>query len=236
MNIALVFAGGSGTRMGAPVPKQFLVFAGKPVLAHTLEIFQRHPLVDAIAIATHPDYLDRTRDICATYGIGKLAFVCDGGETAQDSIYSGLCGCAERYPRDTVVLIHDGVRPYVTEDTVSRNIAAVVEFGSAVTITPCYETIVVSPDGATIASMPSRRESFTAQAPQSFRLGDILDAHERIRRRPGKYDGMVDQATICFSLGIPVHLVDGCRGNIKITTKEDIVTLSALMKWRRDNG
>lgn len=235
-NIALIFAGGSGTRMGAPIPKQFLEIGGLPVLAHTLKLFQRHPEVDGIVLVTHPDYFERTRAICRDCGIEKLADVCEGGQTAQDSIYSGLECCAAHYGPDTIVLVHDGVRPYVTGETISRNIAAVREFGSAVTIVPCYETVVVSPDGATIASMPERRESFVAQAPQSFRLGDILAAHGRIRRRPEKYEGMVDQATICFALGIPVHLVDGCRGNIKVTTKEDLVTLSALMEWRRGNG
>ncbi|MBP5286006.1 MAG: 2-C-methyl-D-erythritol 4-phosphate cytidylyltransferase [Kiritimatiellae bacterium] len=235
-NIALIFAGGSGTRMGAPIPKQFLEIGGKPVLAHTLELFQRHPEIDGIVLVTHPDHFDRTRAICRDCGIEKLVDVCEGGQTAQDSIYAGLRRCAALYPGETVVLVHDGVRPYVTDETISRNIAAVREFGSAVTIVPCYETVVVSSDGAKIDSMPKRGESYVAQAPQGFRLADILDAHERIRRRPGKYEGLVDQATICFALGMPVHLVDGCRGNIKVTTPEDLVTLSALMEWRRANG
>ena len=95
---------------------------------------------------------------------------------------------------------------------------------------------MLSKDGAAIDAIPYRRESYTAQAPQSFRLGDILAAHERIRARPEGYADMVDQATICFTLGIPVHLVPGNRGNLKITTPEDIVTLEALLKWRDGNG
>ena len=95
-----------------------------------------------------------------------------------------------------------------------------------------YSTIIQSKDGMAVDSIPQRSESYTAQAPQSFRLRDILAAHERIRARPGGYAGMVDQATICFTLGIPVHLVPGNRGNVKITTPEDLVTLGALMKWR----
>ena len=95
---------------------------------------------------------------------------------------------------------------------------------------------MLSKDGAAIESIPPRSHSYTAQAPQSFRLGDILAAHERIRARPEGYEGMVDQATICFTLGIPVHLVPGNRGNVKITTPEDIVTLEALLKWRGGHG
>ena len=231
-NLALVFAGGSGARMGGAVPKQFLELCGKPVLAHTLELFERHPRIDGIYLVVNADYLDGVPAFAEEYGIAKLRGVTAGGASAQESIYNGLRYMAERESSDSTVLLHDGVRPYVTPDVISANIAAVEGFGSAVTYTPCYETIVLSKDGAAIDSIPPRSESYTAQAPQSFRLGDILSAHERIRARPGGYDGMVDQAAICFELGIPVHLVPGNRGNVKITTPEDLITLEALIKWR----
>lgn len=215
--------------MGASVPKQFLDILGKPVLAHTLAIFQGHPGVDRIRIVAQRDYFVRTEGICREFGITKFAGLAEGGETAQDSIYNGLLACAREDGEDAVVLVHDGVRPYVEADVVARNIAAVREFGNAVTITPCFETIVLSRDGVSVDSMPRRSESYTAQAPQSFRTGDLLRAHAAIRRRPERYDGMVDQATICKTLGIPVHLVPGSRGNVKVTTKEDLLMLTALL-------
>lgn len=215
--------------MGASVPKQFLDILGKPVLAHTLAIFQGHPGVDRIRIVAQRDYFVRTEGICREFGITKFAGLAEGGETAQDSIYNGLLACAREDGEDAVVLVHDGVRPYVEADVVARNIAAVREFGNAVTITPCFETIVLSRDGVSVDSMPRRSESYTAQAPQSFRAGDLLRAHAAIRRRPERYDGMVDQATICKTLGIPVHLVPGSRGNVKVTTKEDLLMLTALL-------
>ena len=234
MNVAIVFAGGAGVRMGAPVPKQFLELDGKPVLAHTLALFQDHPLVDRIRVVAAADCIGRVRDLCARYGISKCAGVCEGGASAQESIYAGLRAAeAGGDGADAVVLLHDGVRPYVLPEVITANIEAVRRFGNAVTHTPCFETIVVSRDGATIDALPLRRESYTAQAPQSFRLGDILAAHERIRRRPEGYADMIDQATICWTLGIPIHLVPGNRGNVKITTPEDIVTLEALIKARR---
>jgi len=236
MNLAIVFAGGSGVRMGGAVPKQFLELAGRPVLAHTLEIFERHPLVDGVYLVVGADYAERARALAADYGISKLRGIAAGGGSAQESIYSGLVYAAAREPADSTVLLHDGVRPFVTPDVITANVEAVGEFGSAITYTPCYETIVLSRDGARVDAIPYRRESYTAQAPQSFRLGDILAAHERIRARPGGYADMVDQATICFALGIPVHLVPGNRGNVKITTPEDIVTLEALLKWRGAGG
>lgn len=232
MNFAIVFAGGSGERMGSSVPKQYLELDGKPVLVHTLELFERHPEIDGIYLVVGNAHIEMAREMAASFGISKLRGITSGGASAQDSIYAGLRFVAEREDSGSVVLLHDGVRPYVLSEVITANIKAVEEFGSAITYTPCHETIVLSGDGAKIDLIPLRSESYTAQAPQSFRLRDILSAHERIRARPERYEGMVDQATICFSLGIPVHLVPGNRGNVKITTPEDIVTLGALMRWR----
>ena len=234
MTTAIIFAGGSGVRMGADVPKQFLEMAGRPVLAWTLGLFQAHPRIDRIRIVAAKEYFARVEGICRDWGISKFAGLAEGGATAQDSIYAGLCAARlAGDASDTIVLLHDGVRPYVTPETITANIEAVEKYGNAVTHTPCFETIVISKDGREIDALPYRRESYTAQAPQSFRLGDILAAHERIRARPEGYTDMIDQATICWTLGIPIHLVPGNRGNIKITTPEDIVMLEALLKLAR---
>jgi len=236
VNVAIIFAGGVGVRMGADVPKQFLELDGKPVLAHALALFQNRPMVDEIVLVVAPEYFDDCRALAARYGIAKPMTLAESGESAQDSIYSGLKTAAAKYPADTTVLLHDGVRPYVLPEVITANIEAVEKFGNAVTYTPCYETIVLSKDGQTIDALPYRRESYTAQAPQSFRLGDILAAHEKIRARPEGYTDMIDQATICWTLGIPIHLVPGNRGNVKITTPEDIISLDALLKARAAKG
>ena len=235
MNVALIFAGGCGTRMGAAVPKQFLEINGKAVLAHTLSLFQAHPQVDGIWLVVASDQLERARALAEECGISKLMGLAVGGDSAQASIYNGLVALRAVCEPDTVVLIHDGVRPYVERQVITANIEAVGEHGNAVTFTPCYETIVISRDGKTIDALPYRRESYTVQAPQSFRLGDILSAHERIRSRPEGYTDMIDQATICHTLGIPIHLVPGNRGNIKVTTKEDLSMLSALLASRTED-
>lgn len=234
MNLAIVFAAGVGSRMGSETPKQFLELAGKPVLAHALGLFEDHPLVDGIYLVVAETHTERVLEIVRQYGVSKFRGIVTGGASAQESIYAGLRFVAEREGTDSVVLLHDGVRPYVLPEVITANIESVLARGNAVTYTPCYETIVLSRDGVEIRDIPVRRESYTAQAPQSFRLGDILAAHERIRARPEGYADMVDQATICFSLGIPVHLVPGNRGNVKITTPEDLITLDALLRWRGD--
>ena len=235
MNVALIFAGGCGTRMGATVPKQFLEINGKSVLEHTLSLFQAHPQVDGIWLVVASDQLERARELAAGCGISKLMGLAVGGDSAQASIYNGLVALSAVCGPDTIVLIHDGVRPYVDRRVIAANIESVKEHGNAVTFTPCYETIVISRDGRTIDALPYRRESYTVQAPQSFRLGDILSAHERIRSRPEGYTDMIDQATICHTLGIPIHLVPGNRGNIKVTTREDLSMLSALLASRMED-
>lgn len=236
MNVAIIFAGGVGSRMGSAIPKQFLRLDGKPVLAHTLCLYQDHPLVDGIVLVVSPEYFGDCRTLAVQYGITKPLMLAEGGDSAQESIYSGLKAAAAKYPPETVVLLHDGVRPYVMPEVIAANIEAVEKFGTAVTYTPCYETIILSRDGQTIDALPYRRESYTAQAPQSFRLGEILAAHEKIRARPEGYTDMIDQATICWTLGIPIHLVPGNRGNVKITTPEDIISLDALLKAREAKG
>lgn len=231
MNVAIIFAGGSGMRMGAGIPKQFLEIRGKSVLAWTLEIFQTHAEIDAIVLVANNEFSDRTWSIVKDCKIDKVSTVVPGGKSAQDSIYNGLKAAAGIFPPDSVVLLHDGVRPYVSGNVISEVIDSVKRYGTGITFTPCYETIVLSSDGQRIDSIPERSESFTAQAPQGFRLCDILAAHERVRALPERYKGLVDQATLYWKLGLDIHLVPGNRGNIKITTPEDLCTLRALLEW-----
>lgn len=235
MNIAIVFAGGSGVRMGSAVPKQFIEINGRPVLAHTLSLFQEHARVDGVYLVCNPKFREQSRQIVSQYGFDKVRRFVDGGESAQESIYNGLCAVSEDCPVDsTIVLLHDGVRPNVTPSVITANIESVKVYGNAVTYTPCVETLVISKDGVCIDNIPYRRESYAAQAPQSFWLKDILDAHRRIRNSENGYADMVDQATICWKLGIPIRLVAGNRGNIKITTPEDIHILRALLQFREE--
>lgn len=234
MNVAIVFAGGIGTRMGAGIPKQFIEIEGKPILVHTLLLFQHHHRIDRIYLAVQEEYADYVGELVKQHGITKLAGTAPGGDTAQDSIYNALVKARTECPEDAIVLLHDGIRPFVGYDVITNNIEGVEKFGTAITCVPCYQTIVVSSDGQSVGSVPYRKETFTAQAPQSFRLGDILAAHEIVRQRPERYENMVDNCTILRSLDRPVHMVEGNRGNIKVTTPEDIYILKAMFRYRAD--
>lgn len=234
MNIACIFAGGSGVRMGAGVPKQFLEINGKPVIIHTLQLFQFHREIDKIYISVLKDYIPYMKDLVEEYRLTKVAAVIAGGETAQDSIYNCLMKCREENADDSIVLLHDGVRPFVSYDVISRNIQGVKEHGNAITTTSCFETILLSHDGDHVDSVPFRKDTFAAQAPQSFYLKDIIAAHDVVRARPERYENMVDACTILKSQGLEVNMVPGNRGNIKVTTPEDVYMFRALLQYKEN--
>ena len=234
MNIAIIFAGGKGTRMGAEIPKQFLEINGKPILVHTLELFQYHKMIDKIYISTLKDYIPYVNKLIDIYKLSKVEAVIEGGETAQDSIYKGLKKAQEGNPEDSIVLLHDGVRPFVSVDVITDNIESTKKYGNAITVLPAYETVVTSEDGKEVDTVTNRNKTYTAQAPQSFYLKEIVEAHEEIQRRPQKYENMVDACTIFKELRKKVYLVRGNRGNIKITTPEDVSTLKAYLQFKEN--
>lgn len=306
MNIAVIFAGGSGTRMtNADKPKQFLLVHGKPIIVHTIEIFQKHPEIDGIVVACLVDWIPYVEEMKKRYGLDKIGAIVPGGETGQMSIYSGLKAAAGVYglyssgsaaegspdgvsvpendspgsaagmrdgfqdsaarlkrelpdgvsvpenrspgsaaerendsPADgdgkerNIVLIHDGVRPLIDAKVISDNIAAVKKYGSAITCTPAQETVILVRDEKTkrqtehVESVPARRLSRFAKAPQSFFLGDILSVEERAISE-GRTD-MIDSCTLMNEYGYQLHTVIGPKINIKITTPEDFIIFRAL--------
>ena len=234
MNIAIIFAGGSGVRMGAGVPKQFLEINGKTIIIHTLQLFQYHKMIDKIYVSILKDYVDYMKELVEDYHLSKVVSVIPGGETAQDSIYNALKKAESENPDDSVVLLHDGVRPFVSYDVIANNIEGVKKNGNAITCTACYETILLSKSGEQVDSVPYRKDTFAAQAPQSFVLKDIIAAHDVVRARPEGYENMVDACTILKSQGIEVHMVEGNRGNIKVTTPEDVYMYRALLQYKEN--
>lgn len=230
--VAIIFAGGAGQRMGSELPKQFLTVYGKPILIHTLEKFQLHEEIDEIYLACIKEYIPYTKKLLKKYGITKMAKngVLAGGTTGQDSIYLALKRAREFNDGDAIVLIHDGVRPIITDEVISRNIKSVEKYGSAITCTPSFETPVISRDGKKVEETPYRDTVYTAQAPQSFRIDDILAVHEEIRKINPNYQGVVDSCTLMRSANKEVRIIEGNRGNIKVTTPNDYMQLLANLQ------
>lgn len=234
MNIAIIFAGGSGVRMGAGLPKQFLEINGKPIIIHTLDNFEQSPSIDKIYIACKPNYIDTLNILTKRFGISKVCAIVEGGSTGQDSIYNALKAAYEENPKDSIVLIHDGVRPFVSEEVILKNIDSVKKYGSGITCTSFFETPILSRGGVEVEEMPLKKEMFTAQAPQSFYLGEIVDAHNEMRKINPEYIDIADSCNLYKNLGKKVYIVEGNRGNIKVTTPEDFYILRALLQYREN--
>lgn len=225
-NIAVVFAGGVGSRMYGDLPKQFLEVNEKPIIIQTLELFEVNDKIDEIYIACIKDYISVLEGMIKKFNVQKVVRVFPGGESGQDSIYIGLSE-VKKDNDNAVVLIHDGVRPLVDQKTIDACIEDVNKYGSAITSTPVFETPLFTEDGETVSAMPERSKSYTAQAPQCFVLNDILEWHKRERQEAVPYEGIVDSCGLAFKYGAKPHLTEGNRGNIKVTTVEDYLTLIA---------
>jgi len=229
---AIIFAGGSGVRMGAGKPKQFLEVDGKPIIIHTLDIFENHPAVDDIFIACKEDFIGQLNKMIRRFDISKVRSVVPGGTTGMGSIYNALKAASEQCGEDTIVLIHDGVRPFISARLIDEVLDTVKENGAAVTCTPLFETPIVSRGGEIVEETPARSDCYTAQAPQAFYLGTVLKAHEITRKDNPEYTGIVDNCTMMTRLGMSVPIVKGPRSNIKVTTPEDLFMFKAMLEYR----
>ncbi len=229
MNIGVIFAGGVGSRMRSKeTPKQFLNVHGKPIIIHTLEHFEKNPLIDAVAVACIEEWIPHLKDLLFKYRIGKVKKVVCGGKTGQLSIYNGLCAAKELAAgRKAIVLIHDGVRPLINSQLLTDNINCVKEHGSAITAGIVKETIVVIDKNGCVEQVPSRDKSRVAKAPQSFWLDDILAAHEKALSE--NRTDTIDSCTLMKLYGYNLYMVDGPYENIKITTPDDFYTMRAIL-------
>ena len=237
MNIAIIFAGGLGQRLNNgenSAPKQFLKINDKPIIIRTLELFQTHKDIDKIYISIHPDYYEYMQELVKYYYITKTAGIVNGGKTGQESIYNALKLAQKENPQDSIVLIHDGVRPNITEEVITKNIECTKKNGNAITCTSCFETILISENGINPEHVPYRKDTYAAQAPQTFHLGEVIEAHEITRKTNPNYTDIVDTCTLYKTLNKKTFMVKGNRGNIKITTIEDLYILRALIRYKED--
>lgn len=234
MNIAVIFAGGSGKRMHSKdKPKQFLLIHGKPVIVHTIEIFQYHPEIDGIIVACLEDWIPYMEEMQYRYRLDKIGKIVPGGATGQLSIYNGVKVAAEIYGIDNnIVLIHDGVRPLIDGRVISENISGVKQYGSAITCAPAQETFVLIDDNNNISEVENRKHSRLAKAPESFWLKELLEAEEQAIR--DGYTEMIDSCTLMRAYGKKMHVVECSYENIKITTPDDFYMFRALYDAREN--
>lgn len=234
MNIGIIFAGGVGKRMHTKdKPKQFLSVCGKPIIVHTIEIFQNHPQIDGIIVVCVEDWIPYMEELKFRFRLEKIGAVVPGGDTGQLSIYNGLKAAEKVYGiEDHIVLIHDGVRPLINEQVLTDNIDCVRKKGSAITCSPAKETFVLTDDEDNVEEIPSRAHSKIAKAPQSFYLKDILEAQEWALNAGN--DNMIDSCTLMYTFGKKLALIDGPSENIKITTPDDFYMFRAIFDAREN--
>ena len=224
--IALIPAAGMGKRMGASINKQYLLLNGLPIVARTISVFEQSPLIDAIYLVIPAEEIPYCQEhVIAVCGFKKVAAIIPGGRERQNSVMNGLNAMRDFVSDDDVVLIHDGVRPFVTEAMIRESIAVARSSEGALVAVPVKDTIK-NVQGNIVISTPPRDTLWQAQTPQSFRFGTIFNAH-----RSAAAEGFIgtDDASLIERSGGTVCIVPGDYRNIKITTPEDLVLAEAFL-------
>lgn len=215
----IVAASGHGTRLGGDMPKQFQMLAARPILAHTLGVFDSLEIVEDIVVAVPSGYLTHTHEMVARYGFNKVTDIVAGGASRGESIYSAIM----RLPKSSrVVLVHDGVRPFVSAQLIKTVAEAAYTHGAAVAGLALTDTIKEVDDSDTVQSTPDRTRFWRVQTPQGFTYKLLRRAYDT-----GKNDNILglvtDDSMLVERLGMPVKMVCGSHSNIKITTTDDLI-------------
>lgn len=232
-NIGLIIAGGSGNRMHQDIPKQFLTVNERPVIVYTLEAFEKHPEIDAIAVVCIEGWDQVLWAYAKQFNITKLKYVVPGGKNGQDSIRNGVFELEKHFAPEDIVLIHDAIRPMVSAEIISDNIRVAMEHGNAITVIPCAEAMMQTDDGLMSVGSYPRDNLKRTQTPQAFHIGDICDLHRRALE--AGITNSVASCTLKIEMGEQVYFSAGSEKNIKLTTVEDIDIFKALLAAKRSD-
>ena len=226
--IALIIAGGVGARMQQAIPKQFMTVFDKPIIAYTMEKFEKHPSIDVIAVVCLEGWENILESYAKQYNITKLKHIIPAGKVGQESIKNGIFELAKHYPPESVVLIHDAIRPNVSKDIISECIAVTKSKGNAIVVIPCQEAMLETSDKYSSTSSYPRENLKRTQTPQGFELGKIINAHQKAKELG--ITNSIASCTLMIEIGEKVYFSTGSEKNIKLTTPEDIEIFKALLK------
>ena len=227
-NIGLIIAGGVGTRMHHAVPKQFMTVFDKPIIVYTMEKFQAHPSIDAIAVVCLEGWESILESYAKQYGITKLKYIAKAGTVGQESIKNGLMELKKHCAYDDIVLIHDGNRPMLSRDIISDCIAVTKQKGNAIACIPCQEAMHETSNGETSNSAIPREHHKRTQTPHGFKLKDLISAHEEAAKKG--ITNSIASCTLMIELGKSINFSSGSEKNIKLTTQDDLDIFKALLK------
>ena len=231
-NIALIIAGGVGNRMGQDIPKQFLNVCDKPVIVYTMECFQRHPEIDGIVIVCIDGWHEMVKSYAKQFGIAKLDSVVSGGKTGFESIVNGTKEVERLYGGDTLILVHDAIRPNLSEKIISENIRVCHEKGNAITCIPCQEAMLFTEDREESHKSINRDSLLRTQTPQTFYVKDLRKVQEEALAKG--MTNTVASCTLMIEMGYSVYKADGSEKNVKLTTPDDIEIFKALLNSKKD--
>ncbi len=237
MNVAIIIAGGTGSRMGQDIPKQFINVYDKPVIVYTLEGFQRHPLIDAIEVVCLDGWHEVLWAYAHQFNIDKLKWVTSGGKTGQESIRNGVYNLEGKVKDDDIVIIHDGIRPLVDETVLTDVIMKAQKYGNAVTSLPYNEQIfVINPDDENSTKKYIPRETLRrVQTPQAYSFKKLnWGYHEAFEKEIGIY-GSSYVNTMMVELGETLYFAAGSDKNIKLTNKDDLEMFKGYIKKDKEN-
>ena len=233
MNVALIIAGGTGARMHQNIPKQFLTVNERPVIVYTLEAFQKHVEIDAIAVVCISGWEQVLWAYANQFNITKLKYVIPGGENGQGSIRNGVYELEKHFDKDDIVLIHDAIRPLVSAEIISDCIVKTKQYGCGIATIPCAEAMLQTEDGEVSTGSYPRNNLKRTQTPQGFSIGKICDLHRRALE--AGITNSVASCTLMIEMGEQVHFSAGSEKNIKLTTVEDIDIFKALLLANRSD-
>ena len=229
--VAMITAGGSGNRMHQNIPKQFLTVNERPVIIYTLEAFEKHPEIDAIAVVCIEGWQNVLDAYAHQFNITKLKYIIPGGETGYKSIKNGVSELSKHFARDDMVLIHDSIRPMVSPEIISNCIRVAKKHGNAVTVIDCPEAMLTTEDGEVSTGTYINTHLMRTQTPQAFYIGDICELY-----RKADETGITDAKAPCTlmeALGGHMYFAAGSEKNLKLTTLDDIDIFKALLKTER---
>lgn len=222
MNIAIIIAGGTGTRMGMDIPKQFITIDSKPILIYTMECFQNHPMIDGIQLVCLDGWQETSERYAKKFEITKLRKIVTGGTTGQESIRNGVYSLRETCTDNDIVIIHDGIRPLVDESVLSDVIIKCQKYGNAVTSLPYNEQIFIVDDEYSTTRYIPRETLRRVSTPQAYKYGLLYEKYnEAFERKIGIY-GSSYTNTMMVDLGVRLYFAAGSDKNIKLTTKDDL--------------
>ena len=236
MNTAIIIAGGVGHRTGQDIPKQFINVYNKPILIYTLEGFQEHPQIDSIEVVCIDGWQELVWAYARQFGLTKLKWIVQGGETSQESIRNGVYALEEHCDENDTIIIHDGIRPLVDAEVLSDVIVKCEKYGNAVTSLPYNEQIFVKDDEISTVKYIPREQLRRVSTPQAYKFGTLLKNYRTAYEKQIGIYGSAYTNTMMVELGERLYFAAGSDKNIKITTKDDIELFKAYLKLERDNS